>query len=89
MMRFKTLRWVIKHSMSKLDEKKAELEDLRTWRNYAVTSLLGLIAFIFTKGNETNVILLFITFFVVIVLGSAILVLQRKIKKLIKEIGEL
>ncbi|WP_281651216.1 hypothetical protein [Helicobacter bilis] len=75
--------------MSKLDEKKAELEDLRTWRNYAVTSLLGLIAFIFTKGNETNVILLFITFFVVIVLGSAILVLQRKIKKLIKEIGEL
>lgn len=75
--------------MPKLDEKKAELEDLKTWRNYAVTSLLGLIAFIFTKGNETNVILLFIIFFVVIVLGSAILVLQRKIKKLIKEIGEL
>lgn len=75
--------------MPKLDEKKAELEDLKTWRNYAVTSLLGLIAFIFTKGNETNVILLFIIFFVVIVLRSAILVLQRKIKKLIKEIGEL
>lgn len=75
--------------MPKLDEKKAELEDLKTWRNYTVTSLLGLIAFIFTKGNETNVILLFIIFFVVIVLGSAILVLQRKIKKLIKEIGEL
>lgn len=75
--------------MSKLDEKKAELEYLKTWRNYAVTSLLGLIAFIFTKGNETNIILLFIIFLVVIVLGSVILMLQKKIIKLIKEIGEL
>lgn len=37
--------------MPKLDEKKAELEDLKTWRNYAVTSLLGLIAFVFTKSG--------------------------------------
>lgn len=40
--------------MSKLDKKKAELDDLKTWRNYAVTSLLALIAFIFTKSNEST-----------------------------------
>lgn len=75
--------------MPKLDEKKAELEDLKTWRNYAVTSLLALIAFIFTKSDETSTILLIIVFFAVITLGIAIVVLQLKIKKLIREIGEL
>lgn len=75
--------------MPKLDEKKAELEDLKTWRNYAVTSLLALIAFIFTKGNETSIALLTVVFFAIIVLGVAIVILQIKIKKLIKEIGEL
>lgn len=75
--------------MSKLDEKKAELEDLKTWRNYAVTSLLAIIAFVFTKGYDSSISLLLVIFCAVIVLGISIVVLQIKIKKLIKEIGEL
>ena len=75
--------------MPKLDEKKAELEDLKTWRNYAVTSLLAIIAFVFTKGNDVNIILLVVAFLAVVVLGIGVVVLQTKIKKLIKEIGEL
>lgn len=75
--------------MPKLDEKKAELEDLKTWRNYAVTSLLAIIAFVFTKGYDSSIILLLVIFCAVVVLGISIVVLQIKIKKLIKEIGEL
>ncbi|BEG58274.1 hypothetical protein NHP21005_19620 (plasmid) [Helicobacter sp. NHP21005] len=33
--------------MPELDKKKAELDDLKTWRSYAVTSLIALIAFVF------------------------------------------
>lgn len=75
--------------MPKLDEKKAELEDLKTWRNYTVTSLLGLIAFVFTKSADTNVILVIISVVCILILGISVVVLQYKIRKLIKEIGEL
>lgn len=75
--------------MPKLDEKKAELEDLKTWRNYAVTLLLGLIAFVFTKSADTNVILVVISVVCILILGISVVVLQYKIRKLIKEIGEL
>lgn len=75
--------------MSKLDRKKVELDDLNTWRNYVVTSFIALIAFIFTKSDETNTILLLISFFAITILGMGIIILQLKIKKLIKEIGEL
>ena len=44
--------------MSKLDKKKAELDNLNTWRNYFVTSLIGLIAFVFTKRDESSIFLL-------------------------------
>ena len=81
--------WWTKGGNAKTRWKKAELEDLKTWRNYAVTSLLALIAFIFTKSDETSTILLIIVFFAVITLGIAVVVLQLKIKKLIREIGEL
>ncbi|PAF42811.1 hypothetical protein [Helicobacter sp. 11S02596-1] len=40
--------------MPKLDEKKAKLEELKTYRNFALTSLLTLIAFIFTRITESN-----------------------------------
>ncbi|STQ85034.1 hypothetical protein [Helicobacter fennelliae] len=74
--------------MPKLDEKKALLEELKVYRNFALTSLLVLIAFIFTKMTESNWIL-GLSAFAVIVLGIGVFVLQRKILKLIKEIGEL
>jgi len=40
-------------------------------------------------GSETNIILLLVAFFVVVLFGIDIVVLQINIKKLIKEIGEL
>lgn len=40
-------------------------------------------------GSETNIILLLVAFFVVVLFGIGIVVLQINIKKLIKEIGEL
>ncbi|WP_289748612.1 hypothetical protein [Helicobacter bilis] len=75
--------------MPKLDEKKAELEDLKTWRSYAVTALLALIAFVFTKSAETNIILVVISIACILMLGISVVILQYKIRKLIKEIGEL
>ena len=75
--------------MSKLDERKAKLDELKAYRNFALTSLLALIAFIFTKINESNAWILALSSFAIIVLGIAIFVLQRKILKIIKEIGEL
>ena len=44
--------------MSKLDEKKAKLDELKVYRNFALTSLLALIAFIFTKMEESNVFII-------------------------------
>ena len=35
--------------MPKLDEKKAELEELRVYRNFALTSLLAIIGFVVIK----------------------------------------
>lgn len=75
--------------MSKLDEKKAKLEELKVYRNFALTSLLALIAFIFTNINESRTLILTLSGFAIIVLGVVIFVLQTKILKLIKEIGEL
>ncbi|BEG58224.1 MULTISPECIES: hypothetical protein [Helicobacter] len=75
--------------MPELDKKKAELDDLKTWRSYAVTSLIALIAFVFTRYNQSNIVIVIISCLSIILLGIAIIVLQFKIKKLIKEIGEL
>lgn len=75
--------------MSQLDTKKAILNDLSVWRNYAVTSFIALIAFIFVKFTETNTWLLTLSIFVVILLGIVIFILQRKIRKIINEIKEL
>ncbi|WP_273402956.1 hypothetical protein [Campylobacter avium] len=75
--------------MSKLDKKKAELDNLNTWRNYFVTSLIGLIAFVFTKSDESSIFLLIAIYLAIIFLGLGIVFLQIKIKKLINDIGEL
>lgn len=75
--------------MSELDKKKAILDELKTLRNYALTSLIALIAFIFTQFDKLDNWILFFSSFALIVLGIAILILQRKILKIIKEIGEL
>nr|CRY93814.1 hypothetical protein [uncultured prokaryote] len=75
--------------MPKLDEKKAKLEELRAYRNFALTSLLTLIAFIFTRIAESNVLILGLCALAIIVLGISVFVLQKKILKIIKEIGEL
>lgn len=75
--------------VSKLDEKKAKLDELRVYRNFALTSLLTLIGFIFTKISEINVWLLSICAFAVLMLGICVIVLQNKISKIIKDIGEL
>ncbi len=40
--------------MSKLDKTKTILDELRTWRNYAMTSLIALIAFNFTQILNIN-----------------------------------
>ncbi|WP_104708090.1 hypothetical protein [Helicobacter ailurogastricus] len=75
--------------MPELDKKKAELDDLKTWRSYAITSLIALIAFVFTRYDQSNIVIISISCLSIILLGIAIIVLQFKIKKLIKEIGEL
>lgn len=54
-----------------------------------MTSLMALIAFVFTKNNEIDIILLYLSFFTMIILGIGIIILQFKIKRLIKKIGEL
>ncbi len=78
-----------KGTMPELDKKKAELDDLKTWRSYAITSLIALIAFVFTRYDQSNIVIISISCLSIILLGIAIIVLQFKIKKLIKEIGEL
>lgn len=75
--------------MPKIDEKKAILEELKNYRNFALTSLLALIAFIFTRISETNIFILALSAIAIVVLGIGVVVLQRKILKIIKEIGEL
>lgn len=75
--------------MPKLDEKKAELDDIKVYRNFALTSLLAVIGFVFTKITEIDIWLLSLCAFAVVVLGFVVIILQIKIKKLIKEIGEL
>lgn len=75
--------------MPELDKKKAELDDLKTWRSYAVTSLIALIAFVFTRYDQSNIVIISISCLSIILLGVAIVVLQFKINKLIKEIGDL
>lgn len=75
--------------MSNLDNKKLFLDELKTWRNYAMTSLIALIAFIFAKFGETNIWILVLSIFAVIGLGIVAFVLQRKILKIIDEIKEL
>ncbi|EAI3865166.1 hypothetical protein ACLI44_001708 [Campylobacter upsaliensis] len=75
--------------MSKLDKRKAELDDFKTWRNYAITSLIALIAFIFTQNNKSNTWILVISFLAIFVLGIAIIYLQTKIKKIINDLEEL
>ncbi|PZT48487.1 hypothetical protein B6S12_03935 [Helicobacter valdiviensis] len=75
--------------MPPLDRKKAELEELKTYRNFALTSLLALIAFIFTKMNETSFMVLVLSLFAIGFLGISVVILQVKIFKLIREIGEL
>jgi len=46
--------------MSKLDKTKTILDELRTWRHYAMTSLIALIAFNFTQNNKINTWLLYL-----------------------------
>ena len=75
--------------MSKLDEKKARLDELRVYRNFALTSLLAVVGFVFTNMTELNLWFLGLCAFGVVLLGVGVIVLQRKILKIIKEIGEL
>ncbi|OCR03316.1 hypothetical protein BA184_08420 [Helicobacter pullorum] len=75
--------------MPKLDEKKARLEELKVYRNFALTSLLALIGFVFTKINESDTWIAGLCAFAIIVLGISVFFLQKKILKIIKEIGEL
>lgn len=72
-----------------LDERKARLEELKVYRNFALTSLLALIAFVFTESSESDVWILGLCALTIIVLGISVFMLQKKILKIIKEIGEL
>lgn len=75
--------------MPPLDKKKEELKEYQTLRNYAITSLLALLAFIFTQFEKANSWILVLSGFALFGLGIIILLLQIKIKKKINEIGEL
>lgn len=75
--------------MPKLDEKKAELEELRVYRNFALTSLLAIIGFVVTKLIDIHLWVLVLSFVAIIILGIGVFLLQKKIVKLIKEIGRL
>ncbi|GMB96763.1 hypothetical protein NHP22001_13520 [Helicobacter sp. NHP22-001] len=54
--------------MPELDKKKAELDDLKTWRSYAVTSLIALIAFVFTRYSQSNIVIVAISCLSIILL---------------------
>lgn len=75
--------------MPKLDEKKAELEELRVYRNFALTSLLAIIGFVVIKLIDIHLCILVLSFVAIIILGIGVFLLQKKIVKLIKEIGRL
>ena len=64
--------------MSKLDEKKARLDELRVYRNFALTSLLAVVGFVFTKMTELNLWFLGLCAFGVVLLGVGVIVLQRE-----------
>lgn len=75
--------------MAKIDEKKAKLDEFKTYRNFALTSLLALIAFIATKFGETKSLIIYLSIFAIVVLGIAVFIFQQYILKIIKQIGEL
>lgn len=75
--------------MPKLDEKKAELEELRVYRNFALTSLLAIIGFVVIKLIDIHLWILVLSFVAIIILGIGVFLLQKKIVKLIKEIWRL
>lgn len=75
--------------MLKLDEKKVELEELRVYRNFALTSLLAIIGFVVIKLIDIHLWVLVLSFVAIIILGIGVFLLQKKIVKLIKEIGRL
>ena len=75
--------------MPKLDKKKAELEELRVYRNFALTSLLAIIGFVVIKLIDIHLWVLVLSFVAIIILGIGVFLLQKKIVKLIKEIGRL
>lgn len=62
--------------MSKLDKKKAEIETFRVYRNFALTSLLALIAFIATKFSEINAFVC-LSVFAIIVLGISVFCFKK------------
>lgn len=75
--------------MSKKDQKLTKLDEFKTYRNFGMTSLLALIAFIFTQYKVIDTWILLFTLFAILGLGITIFILQVKILKIINELGDL
>ena len=65
------------------------MEELKTYRNFALTSLLAIIGFVVTKINDINLWVIALSTITLIGLGIGVFLLQKRIIKLIKEIGRL
>lgn len=64
--------------MPKLDEKKAELEELRVYRNFALTSLLAIIGFVVIKLIDIHLWILVLSFVAIIILGIGVFFVAKE-----------
>ncbi|MDE6958873.1 hypothetical protein LS72_010240 [Helicobacter apodemus] len=75
--------------MSKLDEMKEEINNLKFWLGIAVATFLAILGWSITNYETISFLLLSFGFVAVIFLGVAIILLQKNINKKIKNLRDL
>ena len=74
---------------SKKEKLLALLAEYQRWQNYCVTIFIAVVAFIATQYDKVANFLLYLSVALIIFLGFVIVLLAKKIKKIIDDIGRL
>ncbi|KAB0613748.1 hypothetical protein [Campylobacter hyointestinalis] len=75
--------------MSKLDEKKERLGLLKFWLGVIVGSFLANVAWLATNYNKTENLIIVGSILAIIFLAVSFVFINKKIAKILKEIGDL
>lgn len=75
--------------MSKLDEAKEKINNLKFWLGIVVASFLAILSWAITNYDTISFLLLSLSFIAVILLVIAIIILQKNINKKIKDLRDL